>query len=74
MLIREVTTTNPTKPRSAADQRVTALKSQLDQAREVARRQRLAARQVKLNQERAQLNKLSTNKNPRLVSGGFRGF
>jgi hypothetical protein len=54
MLIQEVTTP---KPKTPEEQRVTALKSQLDQARESARRQRLAARQARLNQERAALNK-----------------
>lgn len=57
MLIREVTTSKPAKPKTAADQRVSALKSQLDQARAVARRQNLAARRAKLDQERAGLNK-----------------
>jgi SMC interacting uncharacterized protein involved in chromosome segregation len=54
MLIQEVTTP---KPKTPEEQRVTALRSQLDQARAAARRQRLAARQQKLNQERAALNR-----------------
>jgi hypothetical protein len=53
MLIHEVTAK---KPRSPAEQRVAALRSQLDQAREAAKRQRLAARQAQLNQQRAALN------------------
>jgi len=53
MLIREVTSQ---KPRSPSQQRVTALKTQLDQAREAAKRQRLADRQQKLNQEWAALS------------------
>ncbi len=57
MLIQEVTANKPQKPRSPAEQRVSVLKTQLDQAREAARRQQLAARQVRLNQERAALNK-----------------
>ena len=56
MLICEVTTT---KPKTAADQRVSALETQLDQARAAARRQSLAARQARLNQERARLAKTS---------------
>ena len=59
MLIQEVTATKPTKPKTPAEQRVAALKTQLDQAREAARRQRLAARQARLNQERAALSKRS---------------
>ncbi len=59
MLIQEVTATKSQKPRSPAEQRVAALKTQLDQARDAARRQRLADRQVKLNQERAALSKNS---------------
>ena len=54
MLIQEVTTP---KPKTPEEQRVTALRSQLDQAREAARRQRLADRQARLNQERARLSK-----------------
>jgi hypothetical protein len=54
MLICEVTTT---KPKTAADQRVSALKTQLDQARVAAQTQRLADRQVRLNKQRAALNK-----------------
>ena len=60
MLIREITptkSTKPAKPKTAADQHVATLKTQLDQARTAAQRQRLAARQVRLNQERAALNK-----------------
>jgi hypothetical protein len=56
MLICEVTTT---KPKTAADQRVATLKTQLDQARVVAKTQRLTARQARLNQERARLAKTS---------------
>ena len=59
MLIQEVMATKPQKPKTPEEQRVTALRSQLDQARVAARRQRLAARQVRLNQERAALNKSS---------------
>ena len=54
MLIREVTAN---KPQSPQQQRVTALQRQLDQAREAAKRQRLADRQARLNQERAVLSK-----------------
>ena len=57
MLIQEVTAQ---KPQSPQQQRVTALQRQLDQAREVAQRQQLAARQARLNQERVALNKSTT--------------
>ena len=39
--------------RSPQHQRVTALKRQLDQARDAVKRQRLAAQQARLNQARA---------------------
>jgi hypothetical protein len=71
MLIREVTTPKPTKPKTAADQRVATLKTQLGQAREVAGRQRLAARQARLNQERARLDKLSAQTKPPPCERGF---
>ena len=54
MLIREVTAQKPPSPQQ---QRVTALKTQLDQAREAMKRQRLADQQARLNQERALLSK-----------------
>jgi|GEM_PF-6252912 len=54
MLIHEVTAQ---KPQSPQQQRVTALKTQLDQAREAAKRQRLAVRQARLNQARTALNR-----------------
>jgi hypothetical protein len=54
MLIHEVTAK---KPRSPAQQRVAALKSQLKHARAAAQTQRLADRQVRLNKQRAALNK-----------------
>ena len=57
MLIQEVTATKSQKPKTPAEQRVTALRSQLDQARDAAKRQRLAARQARLNQDRAALTK-----------------
>jgi hypothetical protein len=57
MHIQEVTAQ---KPQSPQQQRVTALKRQLDQARTAVKRQQLAARQARLNQERAALNKNST--------------
>jgi len=50
MLIHEITANKPQPPQQ---QRVTALKTQLGQAREATKRQQLAARQVRLNQERA---------------------
>jgi hypothetical protein len=53
MLIREVTPTKATKPQTPAQQRVTALKRQLDQARDAVKRQRLAAQQARLDQARA---------------------
>jgi hypothetical protein len=52
MLIREVTTaktTKPTKPQTSAQQWVTALRTQLDQARDGLKRERLAQRQARLN-------------------------
>jgi hypothetical protein len=57
MLICEVTAK---KPRSPAEQRVAALKSQLNHARLVAQTQRLADRQARLNKQRAALNKSLT--------------
>jgi len=54
MLICEVTAK---KPRSPAEQRVAALKSQLNHARLAAQTQRLADRQVRLNKQRAELGK-----------------
>jgi len=57
MLIQEVITAQ--KPKSPQQQRVTALRRQLDQAREVMKRQQLAARQARLNQQRAALNTLA---------------
>ena len=59
MLIQEVTATKSQKPRSPAEQRVSALRSQLDQARAAAKKQRLAARQARMNPERAALSKNS---------------
>jgi hypothetical protein len=53
MLIREVT---PTKPQTAAQQRVSALQSQLTQARTAERKERLTQRQLALNKARAALN------------------
>ena len=53
MLILEFTAQKPLSPQQ---QRVTALKRQLDQAREVMKRQQLADRQVRLNQARTALN------------------
>ena len=55
MLIREVTPAKATKPQTAAQQRVAALKSQLAQAKDSVKRQQLAARQARLNQARAAL-------------------
>ena len=55
MLIQEVITAR--KPQSPQQQRVTALKRELDEAREAMKRQRLADRQARLNQERALLSK-----------------
>jgi hypothetical protein len=60
MLIREVTAAKPvrpTKPQTPAQQRVSALQSQLAQARDSVKRQQLAARQARLNQARAALSK-----------------
>jgi len=57
MLIQEVITAQ--KPKSPQQQRVTALRRQLEQAREVMKRQQLAARQAWLNQQRAALNTLA---------------
>jgi hypothetical protein len=54
MLIREVTAQKPLSPQQ---QRVTLLQRQLDQAREAVKRQQLAARQARLNQQRAALSK-----------------
>jgi hypothetical protein len=59
MLIHEVTTPKPAEPskaRTAAQQRVTALQSQLARARDGVKRERLAQRQLALNQARAELN------------------
>jgi hypothetical protein len=58
MLIREVTptrTTESTEPQTPAQQRVTALRTQLDQARDGVKRERLAKRQLALNQARAEI-------------------
>jgi len=55
MLIHEVTAQK--KPPSPQQQRVSALKTQLDQARVVAKRARLNQRQQRLNQQRVALNK-----------------
>jgi hypothetical protein len=52
MLIREVTTQ---KPKTPAQQRVAALRTQLDQARETVKREKLAQQQRQLNQKRAAL-------------------
>jgi hypothetical protein len=56
MLIREVTmkAEKPPKPTTAAQQRVLALKTQLSQARDRVKRERLAAQQTRLNQARAE--------------------
>jgi hypothetical protein len=56
MLIREVTSTKSTKPQTPQQQRVSALQSQLAQARDSVKRQQLAARQARLNQARAEIN------------------
>ena len=57
MLIREVTmkAQKQPKPTTAAQQRVRALMTQLAQARDRVKRERLAARQASLNQARAEL-------------------
>ena len=47
-----------TKPPSPQQQRVNQLKSQLDAARRAARVARLNRQQVKLNQQRAELNRV----------------
>jgi hypothetical protein len=56
MLIREVTPNKATKPQTPAQQRVAALQSQLAQARDGVKRERLAQRQLALNKARAELN------------------
>jgi hypothetical protein len=56
MLMREVTSTKSTKPQTPQQQRVSALQSQLAQARTAVKRERLAKRQARLNQARTELN------------------
>jgi hypothetical protein len=53
--MREVTSTKSTKPQTPQQQRVSALQSQLTQARDGLKRERLAQRQLALNQARAAL-------------------
>ena len=55
MLIGEVTPNKTTKPQTPQQQRVAALQSQLAQARDGLKRERLAQRQLALNQARAAL-------------------
>ena len=56
MLIREVTPAKTTKPQTPAQQRVSALRSQLARARDGVKRERLTQRQLALNKARAELN------------------
>jgi hypothetical protein len=56
MLIHEVTVQKPSKPKTPAEQRVTALRSQLDQARTAVKRSKINQQQQRLNQQRVALN------------------